>query len=125
MKVVEKQKESLHIHESCKENGDSLTGLTEFERAVQEGSFLEILPSDIEAVKAHATKLLELAKKELFKDLPKWRKSIDCSPGVALRNIVQAASLTSATSYSYFVLTKDGWEILISDLEELPKEEEK
>jgi len=39
--------------------------LTEFEQATQESSFFEIPIDDYEAIRAHASKLLSIAKKEL------------------------------------------------------------
>ena len=51
--------------------------LTEFEKEVQVASFLEIHPSDTDAIKAQAEHLLELAQKELensdwIKDIREW-----------------------------------------------------
>ena len=45
-----------------------IVGLTDFEKAVQEASFLEIHPSDEDAIKEQAKHLLALARKELEKE---------------------------------------------------------
>ena len=57
--------------------------LTEFEKEVQVASFLEIHPSDTDAIKAQAEHLLELAQKEL--ENSDWIKDIRKSEGFTWR----------------------------------------
>ena len=86
----------------------STKGLTEFEKAVQEASYLEIHPSDEDAIKEQAKHLLELA----YKNIPVWRKTIGHGTSIGEIN-------------GWPTLFHDGYYVKICELMKLPKEGEK
>lgn len=111
---------------------DEPEGLTEFEKEVQVASFLEIHPSDVDAIKEQAAHLLELARKELIpKGTPVWRrirhgdrlpchaylwnseyeKHPDCIQGRLIPNIPGV------------IVGSDTWYLPVMQIHDLPKEE--
>ena len=93
---------------------DEERGLTEFEKAISE--FIQkltfngnVLPS--KDIKGYAKSLLDLARKKILKDLPKW-KNVSGKNGAGTKDYKIVG----------YYLVKDNYAIYLEDLEKLPKE---
>lgn len=86
---------------------DDEDGLSEFEKVVQD-ILNEPHFQDVQAIKQFSKTLLDLARKEILKDLPKWKKCDDNLP----------YSHIGGLNNRYLI--KNGYCIKISDLETLP-----
>ena len=64
-------------------------------------------------IKKVSKNLLDLARKEILKDLPKWKKA----------NVFVSNEFGLATRDGDLIITHNGYQIKLSDLETLPKEE--
>lgn len=90
--------------------------LTEFEDKLLSFALMfsaNIEEEKIEYVKESAKILLDLARKEILKDLPKWKKV----------NVFVSNEFGLATRDDDLIITHNGYQIKLSDLETLPKEE--
>lgn len=100
----------LHDHGNDLFFADEEEKLTEFEKCVQ-NILNEPHFQDIEAIKQFSKTLLELARKELMKDFPMWKKCDDNLPYPHIGGLNER------------YLINKGYCIKISELEKLPKEE--
>jgi len=96
---------------------DEKEGLTEFEKCVQ-NILNEPHFQDIEAVKQFSKTLLDLARKEISKSLPKWKKAkkneeLDCHVAIQQDDRVVLSDFVQ----------KDEYYITLDALKKLPKEE--
>lgn len=110
--AIEHCKEKSHCNNACAlEHKQLEKWLTEFEKCVQ-NILNEPHFQDVQSVKQFSKTLLDLARKEILKDLPKWKRSN------SFFNTGNKFEL-GKTSLRRF----DGYEIPYSELEKIPKEE--
>jgi len=92
--------------------------LTEFEEAVGKMLFIRLSNDElIRETKEKSAKLLDIARKEILKDMPKWER---CS---AIRVGPNRYYVADDSTYKYLYDSFDGKRIIISDLEKLLKED--
>lgn len=101
--------------------------LSEFEKALKDCVNMREpeVPMTDEGARNNATILLALARKELEKELPRWVK---VNEGVMLDKYSKYLLRSNEGCYYYCcgtTITRDGYMLLVDNLEKLPKEDEK
>ena len=134
---------------------DEPEGLTEFEKEVQVASFLEIHPSDVDAIKEQAAHLLELARKELDQEIGRntqehiesmyqegKKEGIKIGKAEALKDMPRWHKVEKGGCFdkpmnflleakeghfycSSWEVPRDGFLLFVDELEKLPKEDPK
>lgn len=109
-----------------------MNSLTEFEKEVQVASFLEIHPSDVDAIKAQAAHLLALAREELIPEgAPVWRRirkgeRLPCYAylwSISYEKYPECYQGRLMPNMEGVLVGSDTWYLPVMQIHELPKEE--